>query len=252
MSVLSVVIPAYNEAKTISLILDQLLNLQFTTPVTLEIIIVNDASQDRTLEVIERYNQEREVLKILTNGTNLGKSQSVRRGILATTGDYVVIQDADLEYNPENLVFMHQQMLEGGFDVCYGNRFGKNNGMIYPKNFYGNLLLSFFSNLFTIGRINVSIPDMEVCYKMVRGDILREVAQTIESRSNFGFEPEVTAKLSRYKKKSPETETSAPSFLVLPVDYRPRTYEEGKKMKAFRDGFKALVEIVRYNTQNRD
>jgi hypothetical protein len=115
--------------------------------------------------------------------------------------------------------------------------------MIYAKNFYGNLLLSFFSNLFTIGRINVSIPDMEVCYKMVRGDVFRSVAKQIESKSNFGFEPEVTARLSRYKKQN----NSPLSFVVLPVDYKPRTYEEGKKMKAYRDGFKALFEIIKHN-----
>ena len=243
MSVLSVVIPAYNEAQTITLILDQLLALRFPSGLSLEITVVNDASQDATLEIVEAYAREYETVRVLSNEINLGKSQSVRRGILATTGDYVVIQDADLEYNPQNLVFMYEQMIEGNFDVCYGNRFGKNNGVIYPKNFYGNLLLSFFSNLFTIRRVNVSIPDMEVCYKMVRGEMLREVAETIESRSNFGFEPEVTAKLSRYKKPN----TEAPSFLVLPVDYKPRTYEEGKKMKAFRDGFKALGEIIKFN-----
>lgn len=244
MSTLSIVVPAFNEAKTIVQILDHLHRLEFHTPLTLEIIVVNDASTDDTARLVSEYAQSHPQVRLISNRTNLGKSQSVRRGILETTGDYVVIQDADLEYNPQNLVFMYQQMLEGNFDVCYGNRFGKDNGMIYRKNFYGNLLLSFFSNLFTIRRVRVSIPDMEVCYKMARGSILREIAQTIESRSNFGFEPEVTAKLSRYKKK--ETRQS-PSFLVLPIDYRPRTYEEGKKMKAFRDGFKALGEIIRYN-----
>lgn len=243
MPTLSVVVPAYNEAKTIIEILDQLHRLQFQPPATLEIIVVNDASRDETARLVEEYREDYPQVRLLNNSTNLGKSQSVRRGILATTGEYVVIQDADLEYNPQNLVFMYQQMLAGGFDVCYGNRFGKDNGMIYRKNFYGNLLLSFFSNLFTIRRVRVSIPDMEVCYKMARGDILREIARTIESRSNFGFEPEVTAKLSRYKKNSAQP----PSFLVLPIDYKPRTYEEGKKMKAFRDGFKALGEIIKYN-----
>ena len=243
MPTLSIVIPAYNESATIVEILEQVLNLNFPHQTEVEILVINDASKDNTAALVEELRTKHPRIKLYTNSQNLGKSQSVRKGILHSTGDFVVIQDADLEYNPQDLVFMYDQMVRGNFDVCYGNRFGKNNGMIYPKNFYGNLLLSFFSNLFTIRRVNVSIPDMEVCYKMVRGEMLREVAETIESRSNFGFEPEVTAKLSRYKK----SDRAVPSFLVLPVDYRPRTYEEGKKMKAFEDGFKALVEIVRFN-----
>ncbi len=242
MSTLTFVIPAYNEGKTISGLIKKVVKLKLPGKYKKEIIVVNDYSKDNTADVINKFAEKNKEIKLLNNKKNLGKSQTVKKGVLASSGDYVVIQDADLEYDPEDIVFMFDFLLKNKLDVIYGNRFGRDNGMGYTKNFYGNLLLSFFSNLFTIGRINVDIPDMEVCYKLVRGDVFRKVAKTIESKSNFGFEPEITAKLSKYKLKSKNLQ-----FGVLPIKYFPRTYEEGKKMKAFRDGFKALVEIIRFN-----
>lgn len=245
MKTISIVIPAFNEGKSIAEIIQKVLLLEFVPAMLLEIIVVDDCSTDDTYKIVQNISNNHPEVVLIRNSKNLGKSQSVKKGILKTTGDFVVIQDADNEYNPQDLLKMFRELQEGNHDVCYGNRFGKNNGMIYPKNFYGNLFLSFFSNLFTIGRIKVSIPDMEVCYKMIKGDVIRDIAKSITSTSNFGFEPEVTARLSRKKKTQ---QTSEPlSFVVIPIDYKPRTYEEGKKMKAYRDGIKTLFEIIKYN-----
>jgi glycosyltransferase involved in cell wall biosynthesis len=240
---ISIVIPAYNEGKTIKQIVGKVLKIKFEPLLKKEIIIVNDFSSDDTTNIVKRLQIKNKNIKLINNTKNLGKSQSVKKGILESVGDFIVIQDADSEYNPEDLVKMFRELSTDNLDVCYGNRFGRNNGMIYPKNFYGNLLLSLISNLFTINSIKVYIPDMEVCYKMCKGDILRNLAKNIESKSNFGFEPEITAKLSRYKKN----DGKSLSFGTIPISYNPRTYKEGKKMKAFSDGFKALVEIIKFN-----
>ncbi|GAB4143368.1 MAG: glycosyltransferase family 2 protein [Patescibacteria group bacterium] len=242
----SLVIPAYNEEKTLAQILDKVLKIEFHDQSKKEIVIVNDCSKDSTQKIAEDYASKHDFIKVINNEMNLGKSQSVRKGIVATTGDWVVIQDADLEYDPEDIVFLYEQMKRHGCDVSYGNRFGLDNGVIYLKNFLGNIFLSIVSNLFTMMRIRVFIPDMEVCYKMVRGDIMREVGATISAKSNFGFEPEITAKLSRYHINNDSRDHHL-RFICLPIKFYPRTIEEGKKMKAFRDGFKALYEIVRYN-----
>lgn len=242
MPTLSFIIPAYNESKTIVQLLTKVIDLNLPQAFKKEIIVVDDCSKDDTNSLVKEVASKYSYIKLLKNPQNLGKSQSVRAGILESSGDYVVIQDADLEYNPDDIVFILENMLKHNMDVGYGNRFGKDNGMIYSKNFYGNLLLSFFSNLFTIGKIRVNIPDMEVCYKLIRGDIARELAIDIVSKSNFGFEPEITAKLSKYKLNGDNLK-----FIILPISYYPRTYEEGKKMKAFEDGFKALIEIIRFN-----
>lgn len=242
-SKLSLVIPAYNEEKTIKELLEKVSNTQLPDDFEKEVIVINDASKDSTQEIVSELINKYPYLKLLRNEKNLGKSQSVRKGILESTGDYVVIQDADLEYEPEEIGTMLQKMLDKKLDVVYGNRFGKKNKVIYYQNYIGNKILSFISNLFTYPRIRVWIPDMEVCYKLVRGDVMREIAKTIESRSNFGFEPEVTAKLSRYKKQ----DRKHLRFIVEPITYRPRTIAEGKKMKAIKDGIKALKEILKFN-----
>jgi len=249
MLTLSIIIPAYNESATILTILQKLIDCDFESlgqEIHKEIIVVNDCSTDKTSELANEFtktNQNEKVkIKVLDNSQNLGKSQTVKRGIIESTGDWVVIQDADLEYEPTDLIELLRQGILKDCDVVYGNRFGQYNDVIYWKNFLGNLALSCFSNLFTIRHIRVFIPDMEVCYKMVKGGIFREIANTIESKSNFGFEPEITAKLGHYCKNVTHLK-----FLILPISYNPRSIKEGKKMKAFQDGIKAFWEIIHYN-----
>jgi glycosyltransferase involved in cell wall biosynthesis len=245
---LSIVIPAYNEQNTITEILEEIRLVDFQID-SVEIVIVNDASTDKTgllaQNFADRQDQNSNLkVKVLKHSVNKGKSQAVKTGILATTGDLVVIQDADLEYNPENLVdFVEMFKDNPGLDVIYGNRFGKDNKVIYWKNWLGNKFLTFISNLFTYPRSRIWFRDMEVCYKMAKGGIFRDLAKGIESTSNFGFEPEITAKLSRYKKKTGR----GLEFEQIAIDYSPRTIEEGKHMNAFRDGFKALTEIFKFN-----
>lgn len=239
---LSIIIPAYNEQTSLETLAIKVTKVILPENYKKEIIIINDCSKDKTLEIARNLESKYSEIKVLNNDINLGKSQTVRKGILNSTGDFVVIQDADLEYNPEDISFLLGQLIKNNCDVAYGNRFGIYNGVIYTQNFIGNLLLSLISNLFTIFRIRVVIPDMEVCYKMIRGDVAREIAEGLKATSNFGFEPEITAKLSRYKMDGEHLK-----FIVLPISYIPRSLEEGKKMSAFKDGFKALVEIIKYN-----
>lgn len=235
---LSIVIPAYNEEKTIAQIIRKVLELNLSQwNIAKEILVVNDASQDRTAEIVSEIASRQKDIKLLNHNKNIGKSQSVKTGILASTGDLVVIQDADLEYNPENFIdFITEFLKDKSLDVVYGNRFGKDNDVIYWQNWIGNRALTLISNIFTMWK-GFWISDMEVCYKMARGDHYRKLAATIKSTSNFGFEPEITAKFAKSNVK----------YLQLPIDYSPRTIAEGKHMNAWKDGLKALGEIVRFN-----
>jgi glycosyltransferase involved in cell wall biosynthesis len=239
---LSFIIPAYNEERSFATLLDKVLAVKLSNGFAKEIIIINDDSKDKTKEIAESYAKKYSEIKVLSNTTNMGKSQTVRKGILASTGDYVIIQDADLEYEPEEISSLLMKTVKENLDVVYGNRFGKSNKVIYWGNYIGNRSLSFFSNFFTYPRIGVWIPDMEVCYKLIRGDVARAIAKNIVSQSNFGFEPEVTAKLSKYKSNNKHLK-----FAIIPISYTPRSISEGKHMKALRDGFKALLEILRFN-----
>jgi glycosyltransferase involved in cell wall biosynthesis len=240
---LSIIIPAYNEEKTLLTIIEKVLNFKLPNNIEKEILILNDASKDKTPEIIDQLAKKHKEIKAIHNEKNLGKSQTVRKGILESTGDLIVIQDADLEYEPEEISLLVEKLQEENLDVVYGNRFGKKNKVIYIQNFLGNKFLSLISNIFTYLRIRKWIPDMEVCYKLINGEVARELAQNLTAKSNFGFEPEITAKLSRYKK----AKGSHLKFGIVPISYHPRTIEEGKKMKAISDGFKALKEIITYN-----
>ena len=236
---LSIIVPIYNEEKTLEEIIQQLVSLPLG--VEKEVILVNDASQDRTIEILQQY-QEKEGFIVLHNPQNLGKSQTVKKGILQSTGDLVVIQDADLEYNPENWHEFIKLFQNDNFDVIYGNRFGKDNKVIYWQNWFGNRFLSIVSSFFTYMRCGIITTDMEVCYKMAKGEVFRDIAQTIVSKSNFGFEPEVTAKFSKYR-----IDGKRLRFKQIPIDYIPRSVAEGKHMKAFSDGMKALWEIFKFH-----
>lgn len=241
---LSIVIPVYNEEKTLKELVAKVLEFKLPEGFEKEIVIVNDGSKDSSWNIMLELEKNHKEIKAIANEKNMGKTQTVRHGILETTGDFVVIQDADLEYIPSEISDLLNLALEKNLDVVYGDRFGKKNKVIYWQNYFGNKLLSLISNIFTYPKIRTWIPDMEVCYKLIKGDIAREIAETIESKSNFGFEPEVTAKLAKYSKDGKKLK-----FGIVPISYYPRSIEEGKKMKADQDGIKALKEILKFNLQ---
>lgn len=234
---LSIVIPAYNEGKTIAKLLELVYDLKLPYSYEKEIIVVNDFSSDSTGLVVRGKISKWRNAKLIDNDMNLGKTQSVKKGLTETTGDFVVIQDADLEYDPKDLIKMLRLAIEDNLDVVYGNRFSGQNKMLYRSFYLGNKLVTFVSNLFTFLRIRRVIPDMEVCYKLVRGDIIRKIAPRIVSKSGFGLEPEITARLAR---------TKGLRWGIVPISYNPRTIEEGKKIN-YIDGIKAIVEIIRFN-----
>lgn len=239
---LSIVIPVYNEEKTLNDLVLKVLDINFSHNFSKEIILVNDGSTDSSWQIMVELENKYSEIKAFSNEKNVGKSQTVKNGILKSSGDYVVIQDADLEYEPNEINFLLNLAIAENLDVVYGNRFGKKNKVIYLQNYMGNKLLSFVSNVFTYPRIKTWIPDMEVCYKLVNGNIFRKISQTIESKSNFGFEPEITAKLAKYKENGKHLKLG-----IVTISYNPRSIEEGKKMNAIRDGIKALREIIKFN-----
>ncbi len=238
---LSIIIPCFNEEKTIEQLLQNLVNTDLS-PLQPEIIIINDSSTDKSANLIEsfKHKNNKSNIKLISHIKNKGKSQAVKTGILSSRGDLVIIQDADLEYNPQNIKQFVKMFIDNPeLDFIYGNRYGKKNKVIYIHNWLGNKVLTAFSNFFTYPRGGVKVGDMEVCYKMIRGDLIREIAPKLKSKSNFGFEPEITAKLSKIKPK--------PNYSQIAIDYVPRTFAEGKHMKSFRDGLKACIEIIRFN-----
>lgn len=228
----SVVVPAYNEAETIEKIIDTLLKIPLT--MDREIIVVEDGSTDNTADVLQKYAKTPQI-KLIFNDTNIGKTPSVKKGVLATTGDIVVIQDADLEYNPTNLPKMLNYFKYTNADVVYGNRFNVKNADKGP-NYLGNLFLTTISNTFT-RKYDFAVNDMETCYKMAKGQIFRGLAQTLET-NRFGLEPEITAKFARL----------GLTVENVDIDYSPRSDKQGKKLKPIYDGLKALSQIVKFNT----
>lgn len=243
---LTVCVPAYNEGKTLNKIVQKLISVDFSpNQVSLEIIIINDCSDDNTKLIANKLSEEYpKIIKVISNKKRLGKSQSLRKAILLASdkSDYFVCQDADLEYNPNDLSEMLRCIVHYNYDVAYGNRFGLKNNVIYKRNYYGNMFLSILSSAFTTPRIKVFIPDLQVCYKMIRTNIAKEIANRLVSKSNFGIEPEITAKLSKYKVNNRNLK-----FAVLPTNYYPRTYEQGKKINTVRDGLRAFLEILKFN-----
>jgi len=230
---LSIVIPAYNEGPTIHLILDHLKEVRLIGGFDKEVIIINDCSTDDTEEAILRYVKNNPELHIqyLKHEINKGKGAALHTGIQHASGEYVIIQDADLEYDPEEYNILLRPVLRGMADVVYGSRFmgGNPHRILFFWHSIGNKWLTTLSNAFN----NLNLTDMETCYKLFRRDIIQGLK--LEEK-RFGFEPEVTAKVAR-----------VPNIRIYEVgiSYYGRTYEEGKKI-GWRDGFRAIYCIVKY------
>jgi glycosyltransferase involved in cell wall biosynthesis len=231
---LSIIIPAYNEGPTIHRILDKVKAVSLLNDIQKEVVIVNDCSGDNTEEAVLNYQQQNPSLPILyrRHSVNKGKGAALHTGIKEATGDFIVIQDADLEYDPNEFNVLLKPILDGFADVVYGSRFmgGKPHRILFFWHTIGNKLLTFMSNMFT----NLNLTDMETCYKMFRSEVVKSLDL---KEQRFGFEPEVTAKMSRY-----------PNVRIYEVgiSYYGRTYEEGKKI-GWRDGFRAIWCILKYN-----
>lgn len=231
---LSIVIPAYNEERTIHLILDKIKAVQLINGIEKELIITNDCSKDDTEGAIRRYMAANPELNIQYSAheVNKGKGAALHTGIKNATGDYVIIQDADLEYDPQEYNILLKPLLDGFADVVYGSRFmgGRPHRILFFWHSIGNQFLTFISNMFT----NLNLTDMETCYKVFRRDII----QGLDLKENrFGFEPEVTAKISKISKIR---------IYEVGISYYGRTYEEGKKI-GWRDGVRAIYCILKYN-----
>jgi glycosyltransferase involved in cell wall biosynthesis len=223
---LSVVIPVFNEAKTI----EEIVRRVQASPVDKEIVIVDDASTDGTPETLRALAAEPDV-RVVSHAVNQGKGAALRTGFAHASGDLVIVQDADLEYDPAEYPKLMQPVLDGKADVVFGSRFsgGESHRVLYYWHYLGNQLLTQLSNMFT----NLNLTDMETCYKLFRREILEQI-HVEEDR--FGFEPEITAKVARLGCRIYE----------VGISYAGRTYAEGKKIH-WRDGFRALWCILKYN-----
>lgn len=233
---LSVVIPVYNERKTIQ----EILRRVRAVPVKKQIIVVDDCSNDGTREILKQLEDQAEDLIVVYHVINQGKGAALRTGFREATGDIVIVQDADLEYDPEQYPQLIQPIVEDLADVVYGSRFiGETHRVLYFWHSLANKFLTLLSNMFT----NLNLTDMEVCYKVFR----REVIQGIKLKSDrFGFEPEVTAKVARFQFPPRDGQGPRPCRIYeIPVSYHGRTYREGKKI-GLKDGFQALYCILRF------
>ena len=238
MPTLSIVIPAYNEEKTIHLILDKVRTVSLPSGWDKQVILVNDCSRDRTEEAILSYQGRHPdfPMTYVAHEVNKGKGAALHTGIREAGGEYVIIQDADLEYEPDEYNLLLQPILKGQADVVFGSRFmgGNPHRILFFWHSIGNRFLTFISNVFT----NLNLTDMETCYKLFRADIIKSL--TLREH-RFGFEPEVTAKVSR---------VPGVRIYEVGISYYGRTYAEGKKI-GWKDGFRAIYCILKYNIWSR-
>lgn len=228
--VVSVVVPVYNEEATVESSLRRLVDV----PLELEIITVNDGSHDRSGDILDRLKAEGLIQQVIHQPGNRGKGAALRAGFRAATGHVVVIQDADLEYDPRELPVLMEPILRGQADAVYGSRFQSGpRRVLYFWHSLGNRLITLISNMFT----DLNLTDVETCYKMIRTDLLRDLPLV---SNRFGIEVELTAQLAR----------SGARIWEVPITYSGRTYAEGKKI-GWRDGFAALFHILRFNLLSR-
>lgn len=231
---LSLIIPAYNEGPTIHRILNKVKEVKLINNIQKELVIVNDCSKDNTEESIKKYMDENPEMEIryVKHEVNKGKGAAIHTGIKEATGEYLLVQDADLEYDPQEFNILIKPVIDGFADVVYGSRFagGRPHRILFFWHTIGNRFLTFMSNMFS----NLNLSDMETCYKLFDSSIIKNI-NLREKR--FGFEPEVTAKIARVKNIR---------IYEVGISYYGRTYEEGKKINA-KDGFRALWCILKYN-----
>jgi len=239
---LSIVVPAYNEAATVHNILDKVVDVNINYDITKEVIIVNDGSKDNTQQAIDAYVEKHKqrtdanalntVMVVHHKQVNEGKGAAIHTGIKMATGDFVIVQDADLEYDPREFNILLKPIMEGFADVVYGSRFmgGNPHRILFFWHSIGNKILTFASNMFT----NLNLSDMETCYKLFKADVVKKLDL---KEKRFGFEPEVTAKVARVK---------GVRIYEVGISYYGRTYEEGKKIN-WKDGFRAIWCIIKYN-----
>jgi glycosyltransferase involved in cell wall biosynthesis len=233
---LSIVMPCYNEKNTVEKIVAEVMAVDLGSTKK-ELVMVDDGSKDGTRDILKKLAAKHNNIKLVFQKTNQGKGAALKKGILETTGDVVIVQDADLEYDPEEYKRLLYPIERGHADVVYGSRFigGQPHRIIYYRNQVANKFLTGMSNMFT----GLNLTDMETCYKMFRGDIIRDIAQHLKAK-RFGFEPEVTARVAKSKVRVYE----------IGISYYGRSKEEGKKI-GMRDGLRAIWEIVYYNSTVR-